>query len=76
MDAGNWYDSRLCGCKAHGGAEARSVALDVRRQAAIRHILNANDLLRARVVEPDALSVALLAERDLAEVDYAGGLGY
>ncbi len=76
MDASSWFDSRLCGCKAHGGAEARSVALDVRRQVAIRHIFNPDDLLRTRVVERDALSTALLAERDLADVDYAGGRGY
>ncbi len=76
MDASSWFDSRLCGCKSHGGPEARSVALDARRQAAIRHMLNPDDLLRTRVVERDALSGALLAERDLGGVDYAGGGGY
>jgi hypothetical protein len=76
MNAGSWFDTRLSGCNAHGGSRARSDGLDAHRQAAIRHILNPADLLRTRSVEPDALSAALLAERDLNGVDYAGGGGY
>lgn len=76
MNASSWCDTRLCGCKAHGGPEARSIALEAHRQAAIRHILNPGDLLRRRIEERDAMSAALLAERDLPGVDYAGGGGY
>ena len=63
------------GCKAHGGPEARETALEARHQTAVRRMLNADDGLRSRVVARDALSVAILAERDLAAVDCAGGEG-
>ena len=76
MDTNAWHDSRLCGCKAHGGPEARSAALEARRQAGIRRMLNPEDALRHRVVALDALSAAILADRDLPDVDYAGGGGY
>ncbi len=76
MDASGWFDSRLCGCKAHGGPNARLIALEVRRQTAVRRRLNPDDALRDRVVARDPGSAALLAERDLSSVDYAGGAGY
>ena len=76
MDRTTWLDSRLCGCKAHGGPEARRIALDARRQASIRLMLNPKDDLRLRFVAHDALSAALLADRDLPDVDYAAGGGY
>ncbi len=76
MEGSSWFDSRLCGCKAHGGADARLTALEARRQAGVRRMLNPDDALRSRVLPPDALSSALLAERDGAGVDYAGGAGY
>jgi hypothetical protein len=76
MNATTWHDSRLCGCKAHGGPEARRIALEARRQAGVRQMLNPQDALRLRVVAQDALSAALLADRDLPDVDYAAGAGY
>ncbi len=76
MDGSSWFDTRLCGCKAHGGPEAWGIALEARRQAAIRHLLNPDDLLRTRVVERDRLSAALFADRDLGAVDDAAGAGY
>jgi hypothetical protein len=69
-------DTRLCGCSAHGGTEARQVALEFHRQAFIRRTLNPDDALRRRLVALDAVSAALLAERDQVGVDYAGGEGY
>lgn len=76
MDRTTWHDSRLCGCKAHGGPEARLIALEARRQTAVRQMRNPDDALRHRVVALDALSAVLLADRDLPGVDYAGGGGY
>ncbi len=76
MDRNAWHDSRLCGCKAHGGPEARHIALEARRQANIRQMLNPGDALRHRFVASDALSAAILADRDLPDVDYAAGGGY
>ncbi len=72
----NSLDTRLCGCSAHGGSEARQVALEFHRQAFIRRTLNPDDALRRRVVAFDALSAALLAERDQLGVDHASGEGY
>ena len=69
------FDTRLCGCRAHGGSEARQVALEFRRQAFIRRTLNPDDALRRRVVAFDALSAALLAERDQLGLDNARGVG-
>ncbi len=69
-------DTRLCGCKTHGGAEARQIALELRRQSFIRRTLNPTDTLRRRVVPIDAMSAALLADRDQLGVDYAAGDGY
>jgi hypothetical protein len=71
-----WLDSRLCGCQAHGGPEARRIALEARRQAALRRMLNPTDDHRQRVIELDAFSAAVLADRDLPDLDYAGGAGY
>ncbi len=76
MNTGSSLDTRLCGCKVHGGSEARQIALEFRRQAFIRRTLNPNDALRGRFVPTDAMSSALLAERDQLGVDYAGGAGY
>jgi hypothetical protein len=73
---GSWHDTRLCGCKAHGGSEARQIALEARRQAFIRWALNPKDALRGRVVALDAMSATLLAQRDQVGVDYADGAGY
>ncbi len=75
MNTSSSLDTRLCGCKVHGGAEVRQIALEFRRQAFIRRTLNPDDTLRRRVVAFDALTAALLAERDQVEVDYAGGAG-
>ncbi len=76
MNTTSSIDTRLCGCKTHGGSEARQVALEARRQTFIRRTLNPHDALRKRVVPRDLLSAALLADRDLPGVDYAGGAGY
>ncbi len=76
MNASSTLDTRLCGCKTHGGSEARQIALEARRQAFVRRTFNPDDALRGRVVPRDALSAALLAERDQLGVDYAGGAGY
>ena len=76
MNTNSRFDTRLCGCRTHGGVEARQLALEVRRQAFVRRTLNPNDTLRSRVVPPDPLSAALLADRDVAGVDYASGAGY
>ncbi len=76
MNASGSLDARLCGCKAHGGSEARQIALEYHRQAFIRRTLNSNDALRRRVVPFDELSAVLLADRDDPGVDYAAGAGY
>jgi hypothetical protein len=76
MNASSSFDTRLCGCKAHGGSEARQIALEFRRQAFFRRTLNPNDALRHRVVLSDELSAVLLADRDDSGVDYAAGAGY
>jgi hypothetical protein len=69
-------DPRLCGCSAHGGSEARQVALEFHRQAFIRRTLNPDDALRRRVLAFDAVSAAILADCDAPGVDYAAGAGY
>ncbi len=76
MNTSKTLDSRLCGCKTHGGSEAREIALEFRRQAFIRQTLNPDDALRHRVVALDDVFTALLADRDEPGVDYAGGTGY
>jgi hypothetical protein len=76
MDASSWLESRSCGSRTHAGVGGGGIALDVRRQAAIRRILDRDGLRRTRELERDALSAAVLTERDLADVDYAGGSGY
>ncbi len=76
MNTSSALDPRLCGCKAHGGSDARQVALEFHRQALIRRTLNPDDALRRRVVASDALTAAILADRDAPGVDYAAGAGY
>ncbi len=76
MNTSSAIDSRLCGCKTHGGSEGRQLALEARRQAFVRRTLNPDDGLRSRFVPADALSLALLVERDQLGVDYAAGAGY
>src|SRR5512146_2763044 len=71
-----WLDTWLCGCKAHGGPEARRIALEARRQAASRRMLDPTDDLPHRVIGLDAYSIDTLAERDLPNIDYASGAGY
>lgn len=66
-------DTRLCGCRTHGGSEARQVALESHRQTFIRRTLNPDDALRRRVVVSDALSAAILADREQLRVDHADG---
>ena len=68
-------DTRLCGCRTHGGPEARQVALESYRQTFIRRTLNPDDALRHRVLVFDALSAAILAEREQLRDDRAGGAG-
>ena len=68
-------DSRLCGCRTHGGSEARQVAIESHRQTFIRRTLNPDDSLRHRFVASDALSTAILAGRERLRVDRAGGAG-
>lgn len=66
-------DTRLCGCRTHGGSEARQVALESHRQTFVRRTLNPDDALRRRVVVSDALSAAILADREQLRVDHADG---
>ena len=69
-------DSRLYGGKTHGSPEDPRLALEARRQATFRRMRDPADDLRHRVVELDVFSVAVLAERDLPDIDYASGAGY
>ncbi len=64
MNTSSSADTRLCGCKAHGGSEARQIAIEFRRQAFIRRMLNPEDALRHRVIAFDSPSAALLGKRD------------